>query len=451
MLMLRAAQRLSSVDPQRSRECFLDALEMSLVVGRAGGVLDMVLAAAPTPQSPDILSALALLRTDGHRTAVPLIRTVLDGPQWTRRPALAVMLASELWDPHTHAAIVEWLMKTGRDSGSPLLLRLGLAQTAAQAAFTGDLGRAIAAIAEEEAIADATDVPPLLYPRLQLAAMRGHRAEALALFESATATATARGAGQLIANVHWAQAVLHNGCADYPAAFTAARQAAADGDLFLAGLALPELVEAAVRSGRPDAAAEALASLTERAQASGTATGLGVAAYARGLVTGEEEHYRSAIEHLEESPLVPYRARAHLLYGEWLRREGRRRDCRRPLRTAHELLTEAGVEAFARRAATELRATGETARSRSDHTYDQLTMQEMSIARLVATGATSNEVAARLFISPRTVDAHLRNIFRKLGISSRRQLRDRPDLNTGVRARRTDEAPARRRSRARTC
>jgi DNA-binding CsgD family transcriptional regulator len=155
-----------------------------------------------------------------------------------------------------------------------------------------------------------------------------------------------------------------------------------------------------------------------------------VVAYACGLVTGVEDHYREAVEHLDKSPLLPYRARAHLLYGEWLRREGRRRDCRQHLRTAHELLSSAGLEAFARRAADELRATGERTRSRSDHTRDQLTMQELHIARLVATGATSAEVAARLFLSPRTVDAHLRNIFRKLGITSRRQLRDQPDLNT---------------------
>jgi DNA-binding CsgD family transcriptional regulator len=134
------------------------------------------------------------------------------------------------------------------------------------------------------------------------------------------------------------------------------------------------------------------------------------------------------VEYLEQSPLLTYRARAHLLYGQWLRREGRRRDCRPYLRTAHSLLSEAGLEAFAERAADELRATGERPRSRSQHTYDQLTMQEMHIARLVAAGATSNEVAARLFISPRTVDTHLRNIFRKLGVTSRRQLKDQPDL-----------------------
>ncbi|HEX6345263.1 ATP-binding protein [Umezawaea sp.] len=433
--MLRAADRLAALDPDRSRDCFLDALEMALLVGRAGGVLDAVLAAARSaarePRTPDVLDALSLLATEGHRAAAPLLRAQLDdgeSPMWTRRPALAVMVAAELWDPHAHAAVVEWLVKTGRESGSPLLLRLGLAQVASGAALTGDFGRAMAAIAEEEAIADAGGAPPVFYHRLQLAAMRGRAREALELFESATAEG--RGIGQLIANVDWAAAVLHNGSADYPAALAAARRATAHGDLFLTGIALPELVEAAVRCGEPAAAAEALESLTERTRASGTASGLGIAACARGLVTGVEDHYREAVEHLEESPMLPYRARAHLVYGEWLRRAGRRRDCRTHLRTAHDLLTSAGIEGFARRAADELRATGERARGRSGHTVDQLTMQEVSIARLVATGATSNEVAARLFLSPRTVDAHLRNIFRKLGITSRRQLRDRSDLGT---------------------
>ncbi|MHC3475175.1 AAA family ATPase [Streptomyces sp. 7R007] len=433
--MLRAAQRLAGPEPDRARAYCLDALEMGLVVGRASGVMDTVLAAAqsvaPAPRSPDLLDVLMVLAKEGHRAAIPLFREILDGdgePVWTRRPALASMLATETWDPHLHLTITDWLVRTGRESGSPLVLRLGLAQLAAYGAFTGDLGQAMAAIAEEEAIADAVGGPPLLYPRLQLAAMRGRRKEALELFETATATATARGAGQLIANIHWASAVVHNGLADYPAALAAARQAAAHGDLFLAGVSLPELVEAAVRSGRPDDAAEALESLTERTEASGTSTGLGIAAYARALVTRAEDHYREAIEHLRDSPLLPYRARAHLLYGEWLRREGRRRDCREHLRTAHGLLSEAGLEAFARRAADELRATGESARPRSKHTYDQLTLQETHIARLVATGATSAEVAAQLFLSPRTVDAHLRNIFRKLGINSRRQLRNQPEL-----------------------
>ncbi|MEU4656372.1 LuxR family transcriptional regulator [Streptomyces sp. NPDC023723] len=436
LFMLRAAQRLAGSDPERSRECFLDALEMSLVVGRAAGVMDTVLAAArsapPVPRAPDVLDALIRLERDGHRAAVPLLRAALDGdgaPLWTSRPALAVILASELWDPHTHAAITDWLMKTGRASGAPLLLRLGLAQTVSGAALCGDLGQAEAAVVEEAALADATGGPPVTYHRLQLAALRGRRAAALELFDTVSAAATAHGSGQLVANTHWAAAVLHNGLGDYPAALDAARRAAAPGDLFLAGFSLPELIEAAVRCGEREAAGAALESLTERTAAGGTATGLGIAAYARGLVTGVEDHYREAVEHLDQSPLVPYLARAHLLYGEWLRRQGRRRDCRPHLRTAHELLAEAGVEAFARRAADELRATGEVAPARSGRpAQGRLTAQEAYIARLVATGATSKEVAARLFLSPRTIDAHLRNIFRKLGVTSRRQLRDHPGL-----------------------
>jgi hypothetical protein len=238
MYILRAARRLAGPDPERSRECLLDALEMALVVGRASGVLERVLAAARSSRrperSPDVLDALDLLATDGHRVAVPLLRDVLDGDDgqlWTRRPALASILAVELWDPDVHEHVVEWLVKTGRESGSPMVLRLGLALTATQAALAGRLGDAVAAIAEEEAIADAAGLPPVLYPRLWLAAMQGRRKEGLALFEAATAAATADGGGQLVVNVHWAAAVLNNGLADHRAALAAARQAVAHGDL----------------------------------------------------------------------------------------------------------------------------------------------------------------------------------------------------------------------------
>jgi DNA-binding CsgD family transcriptional regulator len=434
--MLRAARLLAATDPRASRECLLDALEMSLAVGRSTGVMDGVLDVArsaeltPSTQDrdPDALDALAVLTTDGHRAAAPLLRRALDGagsPLWTQRPALAVMIASELWDIHAHAAIVGWLLTTGHESGSPMLLRLGLAQSASHAAVVGDVPRAMAAIAEEEAIADAVGWPPMLYPRLHLAAVRGRRDEAVGLFATATAVATARGAGQLVANVHWAAAVFHNSVADYPAALAAARAAVDLDDLFLSGMALPELVEAAVRCRDRRTAGWALTHLAERTGPSGTDVGLGITAYARGLVTGSEDAYREAVDRLDGSPMLPYRARAHLLYGEWLRREGRRRDCRRHLGTAHDLLADARLEAFAQRAATELRAAGEQVHAPAVRAFDRLTMQELSIARLVATGATSAEVATRLFISPRTVDAHLRSIFRKLGITSRRQLRDR--------------------------
>ncbi|RSM75951.1 helix-turn-helix transcriptional regulator [Kibdelosporangium aridum] len=428
--MLHAARRLADIDPAWSRTCFLDALEMAMVVGRGSGVMDVVLhAARSAPPAADILDALVLLNTSGHKAAAPALRAVLaDSTTWTRRPALATMVAGELWDIDAHMAIVEWLMKTGRQSGAPMVLRLGLAQGALESALTGDLSKAVDAIAEEEALADAIGAPSMTYPRLFVTALRGRRDEATELIETATTVAKAKGIGQLVANVHWSAAVLHNGLGDYPAALAMAREAAAAGDLFLAGAAMPELVEAAVRCGEYDLATSALESLTERTQASGTPWGLGLAAYSRGMVTGDEDDYRAAIELLADSPGRPYRARAHLLYGEWLRRQNRRLDARAQLRTAHELMSTMGMEAFARRASDELRATGAQARSRATNSLDELTMQETHIARLVATGATSKEVAARLFLSPRTIDAHLRNIFRKLGITSRRQLRDLPDL-----------------------
>lgn len=428
--ILRAAQRLAASDPERSRECFVAALEMGLVVGRAAGVMDRVLNAArsapPSSGPPDLLDALVLLATEGHHAGVPALRRVLtgDNADWTRVPALATVLAGELWDIDLHTAVLDWLVRTGQDTGSPMAIRLGLSQVAVAAVFVGDFGRAIAAVAEEKAIADAFGDRPQLYPRVHLAAMRGRRQEVLDLF----AEVTSRGSGQLTASAHWATAVLYNGLADYPAALNAATRAVAGGDLFLTGIALPELVEAAVRCGEDAVARSALESLVERTEPAGTSFALGVAVGARALVSDLEEDYLEALEHLTGGPLVLHLARAHLRYGEWLRRAGRRRDAREHLRAAHEQLSEIGLEAFARRAADELRATGEVALSRSEHTYDRLTMQEMHIARQVAAGATSKEVATRLFLSPRTVDAHLRNIFRKLGVTSRRQLRDMPDL-----------------------
>ncbi|SEP48892.1 ATP-binding protein [Amycolatopsis saalfeldensis] len=426
-----AARRLSELDPDRARDCFLDALEMSLVVGRAGGVVDEVLtaarAAAPAPSEPDLLEALITLAEQGYRAALPLLRAALgtDGsPLWIQRPGLASMISTELWEPDILPAIVEWLEKAGRESGSPSVLRLAFAQKTTAAALAGDLGTALVAAAEEEAIADAAGEPPLMYHRLLLAAIRGRREEALALFQAATASGEAGG----VTDLYWTSALLHNGLADYPAALAAARQATGHGDLFLTGVALPELVEAAVKCHEPEVATRALESLTERTQAAGTTLGRGVAAYARGLVTGVEDDYREAVECLADGPYLLYEGRAHLLYGEWLRRKGRRKDCLGELRAAHDSFSTAGAEAFARRAADELGAAGQQVQRRSAQAYEKLTMQQVAVARLVAAGATSNEVATQLFISKRTVDAHLRAIFGKLGVTSRKQLKDHPDL-----------------------
>ncbi|MEU3642092.1 AAA family ATPase [Lentzea sp. NPDC034063] len=421
--VLNAARRMTGAD---ARDGVLDALEIALAFGRPSGVMDAVVREARgLERGSDALEALVLLADEGHRTAVPLLRRVFSGDDlvWTRHPALATMLAGELWDTEVHSAVTGWLLKTGQQTGSPFVLRLGLAQQAVGAVITGEFGKAVSAIAEEEAVADAVGMPPLRYARLHLAAYRGQKPEVLAEIEHSLREAERR-AGCLIANTHWASAVLHNGLGDYPVALAAAREAVAPGDLYLAGMALPELIEAAVRCGESSLASEALEDLVSRTSPCETAWAQGIAAYSRALVTGEEESYVAAVQQLESSAARPQLARAHLVYGEWLRRAGRRVDARTQLRAAHYLLSSIGMEAFAARAALELKATGEVARSRSAQATDELTMQETHIARLVATGATSKEVAARLFLSPRTVDAHLRNIFRKVGINSRRQLGD---------------------------
>ncbi|MCO8273893.1 AAA family ATPase [Actinoplanes sp. TRM 88003] len=419
--MLRAAFRLFAVDPGQGRERLLDVVELSIATGRLGGVLtaifDRLPATGPGPGGPDVLDALLTLNHAGNRAAVPVIRRVVTRAD---RPALAIMLAGELWDPETQGAIAASALTAGRESGEPVLLRLGLAQTASHAVLTGDLAVAITAIAEEEAVAEATGGPSVVYPRVHLAAMRGRPDDAGGLLDAP---------GQMAANPHWMTALLNNGRADYPAALRSARRATAHDDLFLSGIVLPELVEAAVRCGETKEAAAALDALTEHTAGSATPTGLGICASARGLVTGREDDYRESVTLLDKSPMVPYRARAHLLYGEWLRRAGRRRDARRELRIAHTLLAERGIEAFARRAAGELAATGENPVRRTDRPHDRLTARELFIARQVAGGATSPEVATQLFLSPRTVDAHLRNIYRKLGVSSRRQLRGLPGID----------------------
>ncbi|MEU4830659.1 AAA family ATPase [Streptosporangium sp. NPDC023615] len=415
--LLRAAERLSATDPARSVECYLNALEMGVLMGDFSPVVQAVRGVG----NP-VLEGMVRLVDRGHGAAAELLRPALaDRAVWSRHPSLGFMLASELWNYDALRCIAERATAAGRESGSFHTLPIGLAMRAAAAVGAGEFGAAMEMISEEEAIAEATGAAPLVYPRIHLAAMRGRRAEAFELFAAVDPRMTL--------SVQWGAAVLHNGLGNYQAALEAARSAVAHGNLGTSGMALPELVEAAVRCGSPDVATGALADLRERAEAGGDAWGLGVAAYARALVTGDEESYREAVGHLDGSRVAIYRARAHLLYGEWLRREGRRREARERLRVAHESLTGIGAEAFAERAAGELRATGEHARSRSsDAPSEQLTMQEVHIARLVADGATSKEVAATLFLSPRTVDAHLRNIFRKLGLTSRKQLRGLPDI-----------------------
>jgi DNA-binding CsgD family transcriptional regulator len=258
-----------------------------------------------------------------------------------------------------------------------------------------------------------------------MAGWRGNEAGALELFEAARPEGTARGEGMGLRVLEWATALLYNGCGRYGEALEAAQRGCDEDDVGLFAWACVELIEAGVRCGDTDAASAALDRLSERTRASGTDWALGIEAGSRALLSDGQDAeplYREALERLARTRGVVHLARARLLYGEWLRRENRRVDAREQLRAAHEMLSDIGAEGFAERARHELAATGETARSRTDDARVVLTPQEAHIARLAKEGLSNPEIGAQLFISPRTVQYHLRKVFLKLDITSRNQL-----------------------------
>jgi ATP/maltotriose-dependent transcriptional regulator MalT len=290
----------------------------------------------------------------------------------------------------------------------------------------GDFAGAALLVAETDIVAAATGSPTAPYTLLRLRALQGREAEASAPIASAIEQAAAEGQGVAATYAHWAAAVLYNGLARYEEATSAARQATS-GSLnpFVPMWALPELVEAAARGGDAELACGALERLTETTQPCGTDFAQGIEARCRALLSdgvAADELYREAIDRLSRTLLRPELARAHLLYGEWLRRENRRLDAREQLRTAHDMLAAIGMEAFAERARRELLATGETVRKHTVGTVTTMTAQEAYIARLARDGRTNPEIGAQLFLSARTVEWHLRKIFTKLGIGSRREL-----------------------------
>jgi DNA-binding CsgD family transcriptional regulator len=267
------------------------------------------------------------------------------------------------------------------------------------------------------------------YAAISLAAARGRESEAVPLLEATLAETLGGGQGIAVSWVRWATAILLNGLGRYADAAVVAEQASEVPEYLVSGLALPDLVEAAARSGNTRLAAGAVERLAETTQPGGTDWGLGVEARSRALVSQgltAEELYREAIDRLGRTRLRPELARAHLLYGEWLRRENRRVDARGQLRTAHDLLSDIGMEAFAERARRELAATGETARKRTAQAAvragQELTAQEAQVALLARDGLSNPEIGARLFISSHTVQYHLSKVFTKLGITSRGQL-----------------------------
>jgi DNA-binding CsgD family transcriptional regulator len=433
-LLRRAAQRLEPFDVRAARDTHLEALWTTLATGslddRAVEAAAAALAAAPAPDPPGVpdlmLDGLARVLAGERSAGTALLeRALAHAPTEMLGvpPQLISLACLEAWDVTAMVAILSHRVEKARADGEVTPLIQALGPLALAYLPQGRLRAAAALLDEAEALAAGVAMPPFL-PRVHLAALRGDAAGARAVFDEVVADATARGEGLLVRYTAYCDAMLHNALGQY----AAAREVLARVPTLFAGLPQRELVEAAARTGERGIAAEAFGQLRECTQAAGTDWARGVEASCSALlVDGEEADagHRDALEHLERSGCKTDECRARLLYGEWLRREGQRVDARAQLRAAHEGFAAMGANAFAERALQELRATGERARRRTPETIDELTPQELHIARLVGEGATSKEVAAELFVSPRTVDAHLRNIFRKLNITSRRQLRGR--------------------------
>jgi ATP/maltotriose-dependent transcriptional regulator MalT len=374
-----------------------------------------------------------MLITDGRVAATPILQRAakavmqLQVEDVIRWGWMAPGPSSATWDSDGAIAIYERKVQLVRDAGALGELPIHLDSLALERTWLGDFAGARLLIAERDSVAAATgsQMPP--FTELRLRALRGRQAEAFPLIEAVIEQGTARGQGIAVMDAHWAAAELNNGLARYEEAASAAREVTAYAiDPWTSIFALPELVEAAARVGDTQLAHGALDRLAETTQPAGTDFGLGIEARSRALLRGgaaAEALYREAIDRLGRTNRRPDLARAHLLFGEWLRREGRRVDAREQLRTAYELFVAIGMEAFAERARRELNATGDKVRKRSPETSDELTPQEEQIARLARDGFSNPEIGTQLFISARTVEWHLRKVFTKLGISSRRQLR----------------------------
>ncbi|MEV8341396.1 helix-turn-helix transcriptional regulator [Streptomyces niveus] len=348
------------------------------------------------------------------------------GPGAPRRGWLAHAAAVALWDHDAWRSMLEREAAALRAAGAFDLLPVVLVALTTVTAWSGDLSAATALIAESDTVREATGAPGDVFGPLTLAALRGDAEETAERIEVMITEYTGAGREPPVTYASWAEAVLNNGLGRYDDALAAATRADdTSRDLFASHWALPELVEAAVRSGRSDLAAEPMARLSASALPGGTDLGAGIESRCRALLSEGEraEHlYREAVDRLTRTRCRPELGRAHLLYGEWLRREGRRADARTQLRHAYDTLTAVGMGGYAERARRELLATGETVRKRTAETVGDLTPREALIARLACEGRTNQEIGTTLFISARTVEWHLRKVFGKFGITSRREL-----------------------------
>jgi DNA-binding CsgD family transcriptional regulator len=442
-LLLKAARQLEPLDLELARETYLSAWGAAAFAERAdAGYLPEICRAAralqppPEPSRPEdvLLHGLVLLITDGRAAAALTLRQAVTiftseataAEALLRWGWLATAASNAMWDDDGTRAITARQIQLVRDAGALEGLAFHLVALGVATAWSGDFAAASALIAEGDEVTAATGahIPP--FAALQLVALRGKETEASALIEATLTEATESGPGVATTEARRAASILYNGLGRYEEALTAAEQTSRDPlNLYPSMWGLPELVEAATRCGQPDIARSALDRLAGTTQPAGTDFGLGIEARSRALVSdGEaaERLYREAIERLSRTQLRPELARAHLLYGEWLRRERRRADARVQLRVAHDMLATIGMEAFAERARSELLATGEKVRKPTADTRDDLTAKERQIARLARDGLSNPEIGARLFLSPRTIEWHLGKVFTKLQIRSRGEL-----------------------------
>jgi hypothetical protein len=369
----------------------------------------------------------------GRAAAEPAIRRAVNtflgdqvsGEEWLQWGIFAQMAAMAAWDFDSWVALSTRHVELARALGALAPLSIALNGRGSMATHCGDFATATSLAAEKDVVNEVTGIRLATTCDLLLAGYRGRPAEAVPLFAAATEDSTARGEGLAVQMANWSEAVLRNGLGRYAEALAVAEPATEETYSPLSTqLILPELIEAAVRTGRADLAAEALGRLSVMT-VEGSDWAKGLEARSRALVSEGQEAgqcYAEAVQRLGRTRLRPDLARAHLLYGEWLRRENRRLDARRELHAAYDLFTAIGAEAFAERARRELLATGEKVRAREVDTFSQLTSQEEHIVRLARDGRTNREIAAELFISTRTVEWHFRKVFAKLGITSRRDL-----------------------------
>jgi DNA-binding CsgD family transcriptional regulator len=454
-LLLSAARRLEPLDAGLARDTHLDALWAAMWAGHLGspgGVLAAAEAARAAPPGPEppravdvLLDAFALRLTQGYTAAAPLLTRGLElslaldvtndeagRSRWLAGGRASAIVALELWDADSWHALAAAQAQVARDAGATAHLQYALNFLATAHMFAGELTTAARLVDEDRLIADVTGNPPVGYAALALAAWQGREAQASELIEATSRAATARGLGRMFTFAAYACSVLYNGLGRHDVARDAAWLAFERDGLGYGPYVVPELAEAAARTGDAAQVRAALEWLSERTRVTPSEWALGMQARVRALLSqgDAERHYRESIDRLGRTRVRSQLARAHLLYGEWLRREGRRLDARVQLRTAHDLLETMGIEAFAERARRELLATGKKVRKRNEATRDQLTPQEQQIARLAGEGLSNPEIGARLYISPRTVEWHLHKVFAKLGVTSRKGLeRALPNLD----------------------